>query len=182
MTEHAVESKRLTQHEIESLVIKRLDYHTVYPASALLKATFKYDLKVGRELKLALSGRWFKTPHISGVKNPGGKYWVLVTPLKPNKVYGTVGLYTYRDEHEAIWLDWFALDPAVRGYHLGRKLLMHAIQQAKASGAKFLRLLTGTDPDEATAQHLYDSVGLLVYKVEASEGWPWKLLYRELQL
>lgn len=50
-----------------------------------------------------------------------------------------------------------AVSPRLRGLGIGRRLLEHAIAQAKAIGAKSLFL--GTNTKLANAVHLYESVG-----------------------
>ena len=92
-----------------------------------------------------------------------GVFWVALDDA--DRVVGTAGLYRNRkDAGEALWLSWFTVSPDVRGQGLGGRLLDLAIVQARASGARYLRLYTGSDPIMAKAQDVYESRGLHVYK------------------
>jgi putative acetyltransferase len=50
-----------------------------------------------------------------------------------------------------------AVLPAMRGLGVGRRLLMHAVEQAKVLGAK--RLFLGSSSKLQNAVHLYESIG-----------------------
>ena len=109
-------------------------------------------------------------------------YWVAVDN-NSQKVIGTTGLYCYTyDEAEAYWLAMFCVDPTCRGQGIGRKLLEFSIDKAKAADKKFLRLYTSTDPNEATAQVLYDKYGFRITNEERYWGSQYKKVYRELEL
>ncbi|WP_026732617.1 GNAT family N-acetyltransferase [Fischerella sp. PCC 9605] len=110
------------------------------------------------------------------------KYWVAIDE-NSNKVIGITGLYCYkRDEAEANWLGWLCVDPLFRGQGIGKKLLEFAINKTKATGKKFLRLYTSTDPNEATAQTLYEKYGFHIIREESMWGDKHKKIYRQLQL
>lgn len=86
------------------------------------------------------------------------RYWIAVD--KNNNVLGTTGLYeSARDQSEAAWLGWMSVRNAYRGQGIGKMLLEHSTQQAKADGKQYLRLYTSTSKGEAAAQGLYESQG-----------------------
>lgn len=86
------------------------------------------------------------------------RYWLAVD--KNNNVLGTTGLYeSARDKSEAAWLGWMSVRGAYRGQGIGKMLLEHSAQQAKADGKQYLRLYTSTSKGEAAAQGLYESQG-----------------------
>jgi GNAT superfamily N-acetyltransferase len=93
-----------------------------------------------------------------------------------NQVIGTTGLYRYRkDANEAVWLAWFCVAPEARGAGIGGRLLDFTIEQARATGAMYLRLYTSDVPNEAAAQHLYESRGLQIYRTQN------RLFYRHIE-
>ena len=94
---------------------------------------------------------------------------------------GTVGHYRLvQDYREALWLSWFCVAPEARGKGIGKRLLDHAINEARRKGAWYLRLYTGSDPDEARAQLLYESRGLREVRRVRRIGY--QKIYRELDL
>ncbi len=96
-------------------------------------------------------------------------------------VIGTTGLYRYRkDAHEAVWLSWFCVAPESRHSGVGGCLLDFTIEQARVTGAAFLRLYTSDIPNEAAAQRLYESRGLMVY--ESRNRVFYQLFRRQMQL
>lgn len=101
-----------------------------------------------------------------------------------DKIIALTGLYNRKEfSEEEVWLGWFCSDPDVRGKGIGRKTLEWTIDKAKELGYKKFRLYTSTDPNEAAAQNLYESVGLKIYKREKSEKFPGEeILYREMDL
>lgn len=54
--------------------------------------------------------------------------------------------------------------------------------EAHATGRKFYRLYTSTVPVEAQANHLYDRVGLKVYRTEPFPDGKNMILYRQAEL
>ena len=108
-------------------------------------------------------------------------YWVLLDD-DTNAVIGVTGLYAFEDAPEEAWLAWFCLDPSTRGKGLGRQLLEWTIAKAKEGGYSIFKLYTSTDPNEATAQKLYESVGLEVTGEENDPESPYKILYRQVNL
>ncbi len=86
--------------------------------------------------------------------------WVAINDQ--GKVIKTTGLYRYlNDEKDAGWLFWFCVAPEERGKGVGKQLLLFSIDEAKKSGAKYLRLYTSDAPDEKKAQMLYEKYGLM---------------------
>ncbi len=99
------------------------------------------------------------------------------------KVCGTIGLYARtEDESEARWVSWFCVDPETRGQGIGKSLLTHLIGVARSRGYKYLRLYTGSDPDEAAAQLLYESRGLRETRRKPLLFTPYDKIWRELEL
>lgn len=111
------------------------------------------------------------------------RYYV-VKDTDVGKIVAVTGLYNRKDYPEdEVWLGWFCVDPSVRGHGLGRKVLEWTMNKAREMGYKRFKLYTSTDPNEAAAQNLYESVGLKIFKREPSEGWPdEEILYREVNL
>jgi GNAT superfamily N-acetyltransferase len=93
-------------------------------------------------------------------------------------------LYNRKEYPEdEVWLGWFCADPTIRGQGIGRRTLEWSINKAREMGYKKLKLYTSTDPAEAAAQGLYESVGLKIYKREPNKGFEnEEILYRELGL
>lgn len=107
-------------------------------------------------------------------------YWVLLG--EGSKVVGVTGLYGFKDVPDEVWLAWFCLDPEIRGQGLGRKLLTWTMDKAKDEGYKIFKLYTSTDPNEAAAQRLYESVGLKIVKKEKDPESPYDIMYRQVNL
>ncbi|MCA1999659.1 MAG: GNAT family N-acetyltransferase [Hyphomicrobiales bacterium] len=127
--------------------------------------------------------RWEWLLRLDGTRY--GRFWLAVAE---ERVVGMVGLYAQvADRHEANWLGWFCVAPERRGCGLGRRLMDLALAEARASGRRFLRLYTSTDPNEAAAQGLYEAYGLRVVRMRRPLLWRLvgsraALLYRERDL
>lgn len=104
-------------------------------------------------------------------------YWVLLDD-NVDKVIGVTGLYSFTDAQNEAWLAWFCLDPDARGKGLGRKLLEWTMAKAKEEGYTAFRLYTSTDPNEAAAQKLYESVGLKITEEVDDPDSGYKIMYR----
>jgi ribosomal protein S18 acetylase RimI-like enzyme len=77
-------------------------------------------------------------------------------------VLGTTGLYRYKKDFDrAVWLAWFCVDPKARGRGIGQALLDHTVARARDAGFSLMRLYTSTDPNEASAQRLYERNGFM---------------------
>jgi RimJ/RimL family protein N-acetyltransferase len=110
------------------------------------------------------------------------QYWVLLDETT-NGVVGTVGVYDYtKDAKEASWGGWMAVDPGYRRLGLANHLVDLALGKIKADGKQWIRLYTSTLPGEAAAQHLYDKLGLEIFKRESIPGTEYEFLYRQLRL
>lgn len=79
------------------------------------------------------------------------------------KIIGLIGLYyELADFREAVHVGWFCVEPESRRKGIGGSLLDLAIEEARVSGAEFLRLDTSTDA--IAARHCYFSRGLHIVK------------------
>ena len=106
-------------------------------------------------------------------------HWVAVN--EHGDILGTIGLYTYKkDAHEAVWMTWFCVSPSARGQGLGKKLIAHAAEQARAFGVPYFRLYTSTDENEAAAQIVYEKNGFKL--IDQKKKLSWTKLYREKKL
>ena len=96
-------------------------------------------------------------------------------------VLGTTGLYRYKkDFNEAVWLAWFCVDPKARGRGIGQALLDHSVAWARNAGFRLMRLYTSTDPNEASAQRLYERNGFM--EVGRKKGLRSTTVFREKKL
>jgi GNAT superfamily N-acetyltransferase len=164
-----------------NLVRRPLDKANVASAVALAESVFGTEAGAGPELRKAARGSPYREIE-SGKQILGARSWV-VEEESSGKLLGTVGLYrTAEDGTNALWVNWFCVDPDTRGQGLGKKLMNFAIEQAKRSGRKYLRLYTEDLPFEAAAQPLYERSGLRVVKKVPIEGTPYNRIYRELDL
>lgn len=110
------------------------------------------------------------------------EYWMAIDTVT-NNIVGLTGFYQLtKHTTDEIWLGWYAVDPKVRGNGIGRKILEWTIGEARKRGYVYFRLWTTTDPGEAVAQKLYDSMGLNIYKKELDEKSGDTILFRELKL
>jgi len=110
------------------------------------------------------------------------EYWVVKDDAS-KKIVALTGFYQLtKHSPDEIWCGWFCVDPAQRGKGIGRKTIEWTIEQARKREYAYLRLWTSTDPDEAIAQKLYDSVGLTIYSQKYDEKTGDTILYRELKL
>jgi len=161
--------------------IQPLDSSTADAARLLVIKVF------GRE------GRFHSWAYTTQPNHSLGKLWSRLWGLKglpeiwvaiddeDDKVIGTIGLYSTRaDNAEALWVWYFCVDPEARGKKVGSNLLDFVIAQAKQRNASKLRLLTSNEPSAATAQVLYESRGLEVYK--SINLIFFRVLFREMSL
>jgi len=96
-------------------------------------------------------------------------------------VLGTTGLYRYkRDFDRAVWLAWFCVDGGARGCGIGQALIEHSMARARETGFSLMRLYTSTDPNEASAQRLYERNGFM--EVGRKKGLRSTTVFREKKL
>lgn len=96
-------------------------------------------------------------------------------------VVGVTGLYTEKIETpDIVWLGWYSVHPLYRGKGYGRAILQWTIDEAKHRGFKIMRLYTGDDAAEATAQIVYEKFGFKEIAREKKEGDSYTTLYKEL--
>jgi ribosomal protein S18 acetylase RimI-like enzyme len=166
-------------------VIRRPLTARLYPsAKELLDRVFKAesgeDLGAAEEVAQSLSGKAYKEAE-TGKLVTESRFWVVLDE-NTDRVGGIVGLYRYKDDTQAEWLNWFAVHPDFRGMSLGGKLLDGAITEAKATGRPYLRLFTDDEPYEEAAQKVYESRGLRLVGKEKHENSEYHRLFRELKL
>lgn len=156
---------------------------TLDQAVALIRGTFALTAEEKPELELAESvtpGRHTMELAALGISDPA--YWVA---FYKGRVIGVTGFY-YKpeDRNEAVWGGWTVYDARSRAGISRAKVLMlkKAIIEAHATGRKFYRLYTSTVPVEAQANHLYDRVGLKVYRTEPLPDGKNMILYRQAEL
>jgi len=110
---------------------------------------------------------------------PPMQYYAAVD--EKGEALGTTGLYAFaKDKVEAAWLAWFCVAPRQRGQGVGKQLIEHSIELARAQGKKCFRLYTSTIPSEAAAQGLYEKYHFRIIKKKNRVFY--QLLYRELTL
>lgn len=98
-----------------------------------------------------------------------------------DRVVGTTGLYQYKkDAAEAAWVAWFCVDPSTRGKGIGQQLIEHTIRLATELGFERIRLYTSTDPNEGSAQRLYERNGFK--EVRREKGLLVTKIFRELKV
>lgn len=175
------------------IILERLSLRTLEPALRLANAVFSEDVNSGERVDLAFrvsllvnSDSKFKQIvghlllRVAGVSKL--RYWAALDATT-RQVVGVTGLYEKReDAHEAAWGGWMCVDPTFRGRGLGRKFAEFCLEIARSEGKQWARLYTSTLPGEAAAQHLYDSLGLRVYRTEAIPGSEHRYLYRQVCL
>lgn len=112
--------------------------------------------------------------------NLGILEYFVVKKEDENKIIGATGWYTrITDDKNTIWLGWYCLSQEERGKGFGRKILEWTMDKAREKGYTKMKLYTSTDPNEATAQILYEKLGFEIVDEELKEGESYKTLYRE---
>lgn len=110
------------------------------------------------------------------------QYFVVKNP-STEKIIGVTGWYTQKsDNDDTVWLGWYCLSPLERGKGLGKEILKWTMGKVKEKGYKVMKLYTSTDPNEATAQSLYEKMGFKIIGEELKDGEIYKTLYRECLL
>jgi GNAT superfamily N-acetyltransferase len=106
--------------------------------------------------------------------------YFVVKNAPAEKIIGVTGWYTENtNEKDVVWLGWYCLDPKERGKGLGREILEWTMNEVKMRGYTTMKLYTSEDPNEATAQILYEKLGFKITKEETREGETFKVLFRE---
>lgn len=154
--------------------IVSVDHSNVSKAKRLVDTIFVYQSPAER-ISLRLferKGRWVYRvlSWVFGVELLS--FWIAVD--EKDEAVGISGLYSLRrDRTEAVWLGWYAVHPLARGQGVGGALLRHAIHEARATGAGYLRLYT-SDSDlidgSGDAQAVYEKFGLKVKRVQNEFG------------
>lgn len=104
-------------------------------------------------------------------------YWIVLN--EHSEVIGVTGIYKLKeDPDDVVWLGWYCVRVDQRGKGLGRELLEWTIEKAKERGFIRMKLYTSTDPNEATAQILYEKLGFGLIGEDVGDGIH-KTLYRE---
>ncbi|MFC3748649.1 GNAT family N-acetyltransferase [Paenibacillus sp. GCM10012306] len=106
------------------------------------------------------------------------RYYVAVDG---NQVKGIIGLYELEHDYKSNdWVGWFCVDNRFRGQQIGKKLLFHAINEARIRGKQNLCLYTSTHENEREAQKLYEQNQFYVTRTVPRNGYD--LLYRQKHL
>lgn len=168
--------------------IEPLSYKTLNRAIDLVNKIFPYQRSHLREnASITLTGSLDRNSLLykfifDFMKITDVNYWVAVDD-SGSKVIGITGLYSYlEDGEEAYWLGYTCVDSENRGQGIGRELIDLAIEKAREAGKKFLRAYTSNNPEQATAQILYEKKG---FRITGEENIPpsnLKIIYRELEL
>ena len=120
----------------------------------------------------ALKGRWAYRALSWVIGVDLLSFWIAVD--ETNEAIGISGLYSLRkDRTEAVWLGWYAVHPSARGQGVGGALLRHAIQEARSTGAAYLRIYTSDSElidGSGDAQAVYEKYGLKVKSVKKAFG------------
>jgi len=136
-------------------------------ATALVDRVFPSQSPIERLGLRLFQTRWQWLLRLCGIVD--ARFWLA---SERETVLGIVGLYEHRsNRHEALWLGWFAVAPEARGKGVGGRLLRHAINEARASGRRSLRLYTSTDPNEEAAQAVYERHGFRITSVTQPLTW-----------
>lgn len=109
-------------------------------------------------------------------------FWIALD-TDNDRVVGTSGLYyDMRDEDEAVWMEWFCVDPEYRGRGIGVALIDKAISEALRRGKAFLRLYTNEEATPTVAHAMYAERGFRVMHKEWDARRGCNLLFMEKRL
>lgn len=115
----------------------------------------------------------------------GLDFWVAIDETSGD-VVGTTGIYGLSfDPPDLCWLAWFCVDKKQRGRGIGSQLLNFTIEEARRRGKKILRLYTSTDPNEGSAQKIYEGKCFRIVPELGREKYGtgiYEIFYRELAL
>ena len=163
--------------------IERMDGSMVPTVKALVIEVFGAEgwwnssLYVAPSQPLPVLGRvWRRVLRLS----EGPEVWAALDD-STQEVIGTIGLYRSKKDHEeAVWVWYFCVAPQARGAGVGSSLLDFVIAQARERNVHYLRLMTSNVPAEESAQRLYESRGLRIFRTRRALAY--KVFYRELDL
>lgn len=161
--------------------IEPLSYETLDEAIELANMVFPNQ---GNEpAELCFKGSLNKEEHadfLNKIEVQDLRYWVA---KKQKKVIGISGIYEYwKDMGEASWVGWFCVDPEQRGEGIGTSLLNTVLEEAKKTGKEYLRVYTSTEPNQKTANKMYDKLSFVIFKREDVNWSDYTILYRQLKL
>ena len=150
------------------ITIVPLEYDMIPQAKALVARVFKHQ-DLTERLSFWVYKHRDKSLMKTVLKMFGSmavyQYWVALNQHR--EICGTTGLYSEKaDLHEALWLSWFCVHPDMRGQGIGKQLIEFSIEEARRRNAKYLRLYTSDDPNEAAAQFLYEQYGFKITRTE----------------
>ncbi|HVU36256.1 MAG TPA: GNAT family N-acetyltransferase [Opitutaceae bacterium] len=97
-------------------------------------------------------------------------------------VCGLGMLYGYQAQPDELWLAWFGLLPAARGFGGGARMLDWLIASARAEGRHTLRLWTTDESEYARATQLYTRRGFTAEEHAPLPGEDWKTFVFSLGL
>jgi putative acetyltransferase len=121
---------------------------------------------ITRYFTLEAKDREILNDPVNSILLKGGQIFIAYAAAE---AVGCVALIPMRDE--IYELSKMAVSPHLRGRGLGRRLLQHAIAQARSVGAKSLFL--GSNTRLKNAVHLYESVGFRHVKPESLPPMPY---------
>ncbi len=166
---------------LASLSVVPLSRQNLKEAIALTERVFPFDL----ESPEAPSGMYTASLDPNAYRAQLTKagvsslnYWVV--PYE-GKLIAFTGLYqVVGGPEDESWLGWYGVLPDARGHGIGRWLLDWTIRKAKLAGCRTFKLYTSNSPDEATAQKLYEKIGLKLVREEPHGEYIY--MYREKAL
>jgi len=164
--------------KIEPLTEKKLE-----EAINLVVRVFPYEVG-GKEspscdLSSSLCPEQYKD-YLARIQVVDARYWLAIDEQR--RIVGITGLYHYKFDEEAIWLDWFCVALETRRLGVGTKLLQFSIERAKQEGEKLVRLWSSRRPNEFIAQRMYEKRGFKLIREELSDQTGVQQLYYELRL
>ncbi len=167
------------------LTYSPLSQENIEEATALVRFVFPSDSAGPDSPEEAYKASLDKEGHQDFINRHNIKTleYFVVKNAPSEKIIGVTGWYTeVIGEKDVVWLGWYCLDPKERGKGLGREILEWTMNEVKMKGYKVMKLYTSDDPNEATAQILYEKRGFKLIKEETKEGSAFKVLFRECLL
>ncbi|MDQ5962542.1 MAG: hypothetical protein QG653_349 [Patescibacteria group bacterium] len=164
------------------LTYSSLSRENIKEATALVRFVFPNDSEGQDSPEEAYKASLDKEGHQDFITRHNIKTleYFVVKNTPSEKIIGVTGWYTEAtNEKDVVWLGWYCLHPDERGKGLGREILGWTISEVKMRGYKVMKLYTSEDPNEATAQILYEKMGFKLTREETREGERFKVLFRE---